>query len=62
MIIFVLCSISRVFTGCPVDSRIAFKTLVLTFKAFEGISPKYLQDLITDFVPTRIFDLLQSVY
>ena len=37
----------------PVESRIAFKTLVLTFKARERISPKYLQDLITDYVPTR---------
>ena len=35
----------------PVESRIAFKTLVLTFKARERISPKYLQDLITDYVP-----------
>ena len=37
----------------PVESRIAFKTLVLTFKARERISPKYLQDLITVYVPTR---------
>ena len=37
----------------PVESRIAFKTLVLTFNARERISPKYLQDLITDYVPTR---------
>ena len=32
----------------PVESRIAFKTLVLTFKARERTSPKYLQDFITD--------------
>ena len=39
----------------PVESRIALKTLVLTFKTRERISPKYLQDLITDhdFVPSR---------
>ena len=37
----------------PVESRIAFKTLVLIFKARERISPKYLQDLITDYMPTR---------
>ena len=36
----------------PVESRILFKTLVLTFKARERISPKYLQDLITDYVPS----------
>ena len=36
-----------------VESRIMFKTLVHTFKACERISPKYLQDLITDYVPSR---------
>ena len=35
----------------PVESRIAFKTLVLTFNARERICSKYLQDLITDYVP-----------
>ena len=37
----------------PVKNRIALKALVLTFKARERISPKYLQDLITAYVPSR---------
>ena len=35
------------------ESRFGLKTLVLTFKARERISPKYLQDFIPDYVPTR---------
>ncbi len=38
------------FHWLSVESRIAFKILVLTFKARERISPRYLQDLITDYV------------
>ena len=30
----------------PVDQRIEFKILVLTFKALNGTTPKYLRDLL----------------
>ena len=37
----------------PVDQRIQFKILLLTYKAFHGVAPSYLKDLITLYVPPR---------
>ena len=36
-----------------VDQRIQFKILLLTYKAFHGVAPSYLKDLITLYVPPR---------
>ena len=36
-----------------VEQRIMYKLLVLTFKALNDLSPKYLSDLINIFVPKR---------
>ena len=36
----------------PVDQRIQFKILLL-YKAFHGVAPSYLKDLITLYVPHR---------
>ena len=35
----------------PVEQRIIYKLLVLTFKALNDLSPKYLSDLINIYVP-----------
>ena len=37
----------------PVAVRIEFKTLVLVFKAYHGILPLYISDVITKYEPTR---------
>ena len=37
----------------PVEYRIKFKILLLTFKALHGLSPTYLQDLISVYKPSR---------
>ena len=37
----------------PVAFRIEFKILVLVFKAYHGISPLYISDMITKHEPTR---------
>ena len=37
----------------PVDQIIQFKILLLTYKAFHGVAPSYLKDLITLYVPYR---------
>jgi hypothetical protein len=37
----------------PMKSRIEYKTLLLTFKALHGLSPVYIQDLISRYKPKR---------
>ena len=37
----------------PVSERIKFKILLLTFKALHQQSPTYIQDLITNYLPSR---------
>ena len=37
----------------PVKSRIDFRILLLTYKALNGLSPLYLQDLIVPYIPKR---------
>ncbi len=37
----------------PVEQRIMFKILCLTFKALTGLAPGYIADLITPYSPTR---------
>ena len=37
----------------PVEQRINFKILLLTYKALNGQAPAYLSDLITPYIPTR---------
>ena len=37
----------------PVQSRILFKILVLTYKALHGLAPHYIQSLLTPYIPTR---------
>ena len=37
----------------PVAARIKFKIIILTFKALHGLSPVYIQDLITIHKPAR---------
>jgi len=37
----------------PVKSRIEFKILILTFKAYHGIGPKYLTDFLVKYTPSR---------
>ena len=37
----------------PIEERIVFKILLLTFKCLNGLAPPYLSDLITKYVPRR---------
>ena len=37
----------------PIDNRIVFKILLLTFKARAKLAPQYIQDLINDYTPQR---------
>ena len=37
----------------PVEQRIEYKILLLTFKALHGLAPGYLQQLIKQYVPRR---------
>ena len=37
----------------PVEQRIHFKILLLTYKAFHGIAPSYLSELISVYTPPR---------
>ena len=37
----------------PIEQRIHFKILLLTYKAFHGIAPSYLSDLISPYIPSR---------
>ena len=37
----------------PIENRIVFKILLLTFKARAKLAPQYIQDLINDYTPQR---------
>ncbi|XP_033641004.1 uncharacterized protein LOC117301244 [Asterias rubens] len=37
----------------PVNARIQYKVLLLTFNAVHGLSPHYISELITPYTPTR---------
>ena len=37
----------------PVEQRIIFKILLMTFKCLNGIAPSYLSDLVTRYIPRR---------
>ena len=37
----------------PVQERIIFKTLILTFKAINGSAPVYIRELMDQYIPTR---------
>ena len=37
----------------PVDQRIAFKVLLFTYKAMQGLAPQYLSDLLEPYSPLR---------
>ncbi|XP_028454707.1 uncharacterized protein LOC114569086, partial [Perca flavescens] len=37
----------------PVESRIEFKILLLTYKALNGLAPSYLEELLIPYCPTR---------
>ena len=37
----------------PVEKRIMFKLLLLTFKAINNMSPAYVSDMISPYIPTR---------
>ena len=37
----------------PVEQRIIFKILLMTFKCLNGIAPLYLSDLVTRHIPRR---------
>ena len=37
----------------PVESRVEFKILLLTYKALNGLAPQYLRELIHSYVPSR---------
>ncbi|XP_072019637.1 uncharacterized protein [Amphiura filiformis] len=37
----------------PIEERIQFKILLLTYKAFHGIAPPYLSELISLYIPPR---------
>lgn len=37
----------------PVPQRIIFKVLMMTFRAFHGLAPDYISDLVVPYVPTR---------
>ena len=37
----------------PVQARVDFKVLLLTYKALHGLAPTYLFDLFLSYIPTR---------
>ena len=37
----------------PVEKRITYKILLITFKCLNNLAPSYLSDLITQYKPTR---------
>ena len=37
----------------PVEQRVVFKILLLTYRALHGMAPVYLQDLLVPYTPTR---------
>ena len=45
----------------PVEYRIVFKTLLLTFKALNGLAPEYICELLKHYSPARTLRSSQSV-
>lgn len=45
----------------PVQRRIEFKTLLLTFKSLNGLAPPYLAEIIRTYTPTRPLRSLNEV-
>ena len=39
--------------GLPIEERIVFKILLMTFKCMMGLAPSYLSDLVERYVPRR---------
>ena len=44
----------------PVEERIGFKIILLTFKCLNGLAPPYLSDHITKYVPRRNLRLING--
>ena len=40
--------------GLPIEQRITFKVLLLTYRAIHGTSPNYISNLITRYAPVRV--------
>ena len=45
--------ISQELHWLPIEQRIIFKILLMTFKCLNGIAPSYLSDLVTRYIPRR---------
>ena len=41
----------------PVKAKADFKVLLITYKAFHGLAPTYLSDLVLPYIPTRSQDV-----
>ena len=41
----------------PIEERITFKILLMTFKGLNGLAPSYLSDLVTRYIPRRLLDV-----
>ena len=37
----------------PIESRIKFKILLITYKAIKGLTPSYIADLLVPYIPNR---------
>ena len=48
-----ICPILKELHWLPVEQRITFKVLLLTFKALNNLAPPYLRQLIVPYNPTR---------
>ena len=46
----------------PVKQRISYKILLLIFKALYGIAPRYISDLLTQYVPIRTLRSLDKCF
>ena len=44
----------------PVQERIVFKILLMTFKCLNGLAPSYLSELIQKYIPPRNLRALNS--
>lgn len=48
-----ICPVLKELHWLPVEQRVTFKVLLLTFKALNGLVPLYLSQLIVPYSPTR---------
>ena len=48
-----ICPVLKELHRLPVEQRISFKVLILTFKALKNLAPPYLRQLIVPYNPTR---------